>query len=307
MPELPEVHTTVSGINRFLRGLVIKDVWTNYFSAHYKGKNEIKNPVYFKKFAEDVVGGKILQARRRGKNILIDLSNGNTILIHMKMTGHLLYGQYKRLSKTKEGAVWEAPADPLLKDSFNQFIHLVFILSNGKHLVLSDVRRFAKVCVFPTKEIGKQKELAQLGPEPLEKTFSLNVFKGRLKKKKGPIKKILMDQSVIAGIGNIYSDEILWRSAVHPLWETSTLSETSLSRIFTALKTVLKKGIDLGGDSMSDYRDIEGKRGKFQETHKAYRNTGKACEKKGCRGKIVRIIVNGRSTHFCPEHQKGLN
>ena len=303
MPELPEVQTTVNGINSFLCGLVIEGVSANYFSPHYRGKEEIKNPLYFKHFVSEVTGGKILQARRRGKNILVDLSNGKTILLHMKMTGHLLYGHYKKLPQKRNGERWEAEDNIFLKDPFNRFIRLVFTLSNGKRLALSDVRRFARVSVFPTNEVEKRKEIAGLGPEPLEKKFSLKVFKEQLKNKKGPIKKILMDQSVIAGIGNIYSDEILWRSNIHPLEYLSSMSNRDISRMFAAIKGVLKKGIDFGGDSMSDYRNILGKKGEFQLHHNAYMRKGEKCGKKGCRGVIIRIVVGGRSSHFCPSHQ----
>ena len=113
-----------------------------------------------------------------------------------------------------------------------------------------------------------------------------------------------MDQSVIAGIGNIYSDEILWRAGVHPERKVSSLKETEVKLIFKAVKETLTKGIDFGGDSMSDYRNIHGERGKFQEEHRAYRMTGTKCSKKECKGKIIRIIVGSRSTHFCNIHQE---
>lgn len=306
MPELPEVHTTVLGINRTASGLVISDVWTDYFSKHYENKKEIKSKKYFNYFVGKVRGAKILNARRRGKNILIDLSNGNAILVHMKMTGHFLYGIYGKISAGKNKEKWEAVEEGPLKDSFNRFVRLVFSLSNGKCLVLSDMRKFARVSVFSKKEEGKQKEINVLGPEPLEKIFTYKKFKKVLSDKKGPIKKILMDQTVIAGIGNIYSDEILWKSGVHPLREVRFISESDFKKMFSALKTILRKGIDFRGDSTSDYRDINGIRGAFQGAHMAYQKTGHACGKKGCRGKIVRIIVSGRSAHFCPVHQKAI-
>ena len=113
-----------------------------------------------------------------------------------------------------------------------------------------------------------------------------------------------MDQSIIAGIGNIYSDEILWRAGVHPSSQVKKIPEKNLKLMFTAMRETLKKGIDFGGDSMSDYRNIKGERGKFQNYHHAYQRTGKACDKPGCRGVIKRMVIGARSAHFCPIHQK---
>src|SRR3989344_4741272 len=141
MPELPEVQTTVSGLNRTVVGLKILDVWTNYNSPFHANKDNIKNPKFFREFKKKTIGQKILKAERRAKNILIHLSSNQTILIHMKMTGHLLYGQYKHDKKNDK---WAPSVNGPLGDSFNSFIRLVFSLSNGKHLALSDMRRFAK-------------------------------------------------------------------------------------------------------------------------------------------------------------------
>ena len=113
-----------------------------------------------------------------------------------------------------------------------------------------------------------------------------------------------MDQELIAGIGNIYSDEILWRASVHPLSHPNKIPEKNMKEMFKAMKETLKKGIDFGGDSMSDYRNIDGERGKFQEYHHAYQRKGKACDKRGCKGIIARMVVGTRSAHFCPVHQK---
>src|SRR3989338_3370504 len=195
MPELPEVQTTVDGLNRTVSGRKIVGVSTSYNSSFYKGKEEIKNPEFFKKFKKKVIGQKILRAERRAKNILINLSNHQTILVHMKMTGHFVY---------------DRPA--------TRFVRLDFKLDNGKHLVLSDMRKFAKVTLAKTSELEKSRHLEHLGPEPLGKNFQFTIFNLQIQKKpRGKIKQVLMDQSLIAGIGNIYSDEILWRSGVHPL------------------------------------------------------------------------------------------
>jgi len=332
MPELPEVQTTVNGINRSLRGLRITDVWTDYGSPLYENHKQIKSGKFFKKFKKDVVGVKILKAERRAKNVLIHLSNppssssrvtsarqgGNTILVHLKMTGHLLYGEYvkrktqnvkrdnKKLNASRSTLheYWSAvERGPLRDDPYNQYIHLVFTLSNGRHLVLSDVRKFAKVTILPTEKLAE--EFKQIGPEPLEKSFQLSAFSLQLNKRpKGKIKPVLMDQSVVAGIGNIYSDEILWASSVHPLRSVKSLNARDLKNIFVNIKLILKKGTEFGGDSLQDYRRLDGERGKFQHKHRAYQRTGLPCLKKNCRGTIRRIAIGGRSAHFCDKHQR---
>ena len=319
LPELPEVQTTVNGVNK-LKGLIIKDVWTDYGGIIHQGKNHIKNTKYFANFKKKVLGKKIINSTRRAKNVLIHLTGDVTILVHMKMTGHLLYGTYRKVStkseirnsklKTKSSQLkateWVAVGKgPLRDDSYNQFIHLVFTLSNKKQLVLSDVRKFAKVCLINTNELQTSPELAHLGPEPLEKNFDFKTFKKCLSASwRRKIKQVLMDQSVIAGIGNIYSDEILLASGVHPLRQVKSLKEKELKNIYKNIKIILKKGIDFRGDSLSDYRNIDGERGEFQNKHKVYGRKGLPCLQKGCHGTIERIMVGGRSAHFCPVHQK---
>jgi len=302
MPELPEVHTTVTGLNRVLRNKKILDVWSNYNSAFHKNKPNIKNVHYFTDFKKKVFGATFLKAERRGKNILIHLSNGSTILIHMKMTGHLLYGKYRYVPKEK---IWCAEEAGPLQDPYNQHIRLVFNLSNKKHLAFSDLRKFGKVFVFPTKELHALQDLSTLGPEPLEKNFTLEQFEERiLRRPRAPIKSVLMDQKIIAGIGNIYSDEMLWASSIHPLSRSTCIPKAFVKLLFKEMKIVLANGISFGGDSDSDYRNIDGDIGEFQNKHHAYRHTGEICFKKSCGGIITRLVIGGRSAHFCPKHQK---
>src|SRR3989338_1498691 len=297
MPELPEVQTTVNGINKKLKGLTIRDVWTDYGSPFHTDKKNIKDSRYFLHFKKAVGGATISHATRRAKNILIHLLNNKTILIHMKMTGHLLYGAY---SFNKSANAWVASGEGPLKDPRNKFIHLVFTLSNGKYLAFSDMRKFGKVFVEDSEKIETHRDLAQIGPEPLTKEFTLQIFKDQIKKKPNrKIKQVLMDQSVVAGVGNIYSDELLWLSSVHPASTVKKIPSSHMKKIYLSLIEVLKKGIDFGGDSMSDYRNLEGERGRFQHTHNAYRLTGQRCKRDGCGGIITRIKIGGRSGHFC--------
>jgi formamidopyrimidine-DNA glycosylase len=300
MPELPEVETTASILNRKVKGLKILDAWTDYNSAFYKGKNDIKNTRYFPLFRKAVVGRKILGVSRRAKNVLINLSGGKTILVHMKMTGHLLYGPY-RFSR----GLWLPPENGPLADPYNRFIHLVFKLSDGRELTLSDARKFAKVFVFDTEQVKELPDLKDLGPEPLEKNFTYKVFKDRvMKKPKGKIKTVLMDQTLIAGIGNIYSDEALWRSEIHPLTKVEKIPEAKLKQLYRDILFVLKKSIRVGGDSESDYRNPLGEKGGFQRINQVYGHEGEKCAMNGCVGTIKKIKVGGRSASFCDCHQK---
>ncbi len=304
MPELPEVQTTVNGINLYLKGLVIKDVWTNYGGAYHTGKDNIKDSKFFANFKKQIIGKKIIEAKRQAKNILIFLSGDLVVLVHMKMTGHLLYGKYEFDSKSKKDP-WRAISPEALKDPFNRFIRLLFTFSNGKSLALSDMRRFAKVTLFKKSDLEKTSHLENIGPDALDKNLTYQKFKERLlKKSRGKIKQVLMDQSIIAGIGNIYSDEALCRAGIHPESAPAKIPDKILQKLFLEAQNVLKKGIDFGGDSMSDYRNIEGTRGEFQNKHIAYRRTGKKCLIKGCKGKIVRKVIATRSAHFCDIHQK---
>src|SRR3989338_4935651 len=286
MPELPEVETTVRGLRKTIQGLVIKDVWTDLATKDKRKDGTVADVKHFKTFRRGVSGKKVITVERRAKNILINLSHGQTILIHMKMTGHLLYGDYK-------------------KDPMNRFIHFTITFNNKEKLSFSDARKFGKITLLDTETVHDTKHLNNIGPEPLEKQFTITNFKLRINKKpNGKIKTVLMDQSIVAGIGNIYSDEILWRAGVQPERTVKKVHDRELKLIFKAMKETLKKGIDFGGDSMSDYRNINGLPGKFQLHHEAYRRTGQKCRKKNCKGIIQRKIINTRSAHFCNTHQK---
>ncbi len=314
MPELPEVQTTVDGLKKTVIGLTFRDVWTDLAIGEFTSPHlsqSLKDKKFFAKFKKEIIGKKIIDAKRRAKNILIYLSGGKVILIHMKMTGHLMFGEYSKheITNGKLRITNWAPSkkekNQALWDPYNKFLHVVFTLSNGKHLVLSDARKFAKVTLLDVSDMDTSIHLGHFGPEPLEKSFTLPQFIARLKKKpNGKIKEVLMDQSIIAGIGNIYSDEMLWLTGIHPEERVKNIPGAKLRVLYTNMKAVLKKGIDFGGDSTSDYRDIDGKRGKFSAHHNAYQRTDKSCGKPRCKGVILRKIVGGRSAHYCSVHQR---
>lgn len=291
MPELPEVQTIVSDLGKILPGLSVRDVWTDWSKI-------IKSPKTFGGFKKEIAGKKFLSVERKGKNILMHLSGGKTLLIHQKMTGHMLYGNWKF-----EKGKWEATRPgPLRDDPQNRFIHLVFDLSNGRQLALSDVRKFAKVLVFETDKLGELKDLKDIGPDPLEKTFTFKKFKEILSSKRGLIKEVLTKQEIVSGVGNIYASEILWEAGVYPFRKMETIKEDELKKIYNATRKILKEGVRLRGDSVVDYRDPFGKKGEYQGFHKAYKREGEKCGKKDG-GIIERKKKGGRSSFFCPVHQ----
>jgi len=290
MPELPEVETIVNDLKLKVLGRTFIDLWTD-------AEGLIKRPKKFSDFKKGVIGERIQSVRRRGKNIVFELSGGKAMLIHQKMTGHLLLGKW---SKTAQGWKPEVPG-PIADDPMNRFLHLIFWFDDGSMLALSDMRKFAKAELWDAKDLRESQE-TDLGPEPLEPEFSFERFKDRLKDKKGKIKQILMDQEAIAGIGNIYSDEILFQAKVAPSRRVSSLSDEELKEIYKAAKEILKKAIKARGASVSDFRDLQGEKGGFQKLAKVYRREGEKCPE--CSAIIKREKMGGRSAHFCPNCQK---
>ena len=300
MPELPEVETTVRDLQKKILGQKIQAVWSDF-------KKQVKKPKNFEQFKKEIKGRKIEKVRRRGKNILFDLSGNKTLLIHQKLTGHLLVGYW-----VLDNGYWKPKVKGPLEEKVNTYIHLLFTFDNDQMLALSDLRKFAKVELWNTEELEKSEEMKSLGPEPLEKDFTFGKFKEILTKKKaaegephqrrGKIKQVLMNQTVIAGIGNIYSDEILWSAKIHPFKDVSKLNRDELKRIFQAIKNIFKRAIQLKGTSISDFRRTSGQKGYYERERKVYRREGERCP--CCGKKIKRTKLAGRSAHFCPKCQK---
>lgn len=291
MPELPEVQTIVNDLNRKVIGRKILNVWTDW-------PKMIKTHTV-EDFKKEILGKKILRVHRRAKYIMMDLSDGKTLIIHQKISGHLLYGKWQ----TEGKKVIPLTKGPISDDRYNSYIRFILYLDNDWQLGLSDLRRFGKVFLGDTEKIEKINEIGRLGPEPLDPKFTFEKFRELMEKKRGVIKKVLMDPFVIVGIGNIYSDEILWYAGIHPLRRVEKLNTSELKMIYKYIKIVLNKSIKAKGDSQQDYRTLEGKFGSYQTMEKAYHKTGKKCQKKDG-GIIERIKVNNRSAHFCPVHQK---
>ncbi len=289
MPELPEVQTTVDGLNKKVLGRAFVDVWSDW-------KKMVKKPRDFGDFKKELKGKEIKKVWRRAKNVIFELSGGHSLLVHQKMTGHLMVGEWK-LENGKWGSIKKGP----LEEKINTFLHIIFFLDNGRMIALSDVRKFAKVELWKTEELLNSKEFKSWGPEPLEKSFTFLKFKEALKNKKGKIKQVIMKPEVISGIGNIYSNEALWWSKIHPEKSAFELSEKELELLYGAIKKVLFSGIKLGGESFSDYRNVEGKKGHFDDERMVYKREKEKCSR--CHALIVRKKFGGRSAFFCPKCQ----
>lgn len=299
MPELPEVETTVKGINKRVLNRTFIDVWSDWEKVVKKPRLPGGQEKNFAKFKKEIKGKKIIKTWRRAKNIIIDLSGGYALLVHMKMTGHLLYGRWKN----QNGKWVPEDKDSPLSDPYNRFLHIIFFLDNGNMLALSDSRKFAKIELWKKEELLASPEFKKLGPEPLEKDFSFGKFKLALQKKRsGKIKQVLMDPYIIAGIGNIYANEALWWAKINPQKNVAKLTEKELKFLYKAVIRVLQAGVDLGGESFSDYRNIDGKEGDFDDERKAYKREGEKCSR--CRTAIKRVAFGGRSSFYCPTCQK---
>ncbi len=273
MPELPEVETIVRGLKRTVLGKKMKAI-TIVPSRVLHNKLG-----YFKR---NLIGLKIIDVKRRGKNIILQLSGGNLILIHLGMTGNLIY-----LKK---------PA-PLKKHD-----HLNMEFSDKSQLRYNDPRKFGKFKLVKSSRIENIGDLKSLGPEPLEITE--NDFIRLLQTRRGRIKSTLLNQKFIAGIGNIYADEVLFEAKIHPEEKPCNINSNRLKKLHQAIQEILKKAIKAGGSSIDNYLTVEGKQGFFQLQHKAYGKKGMPCPR--CNTKIKRIVLNQRSSYFCPKCQREL-
>lgn len=290
MPELPEVETTVRGLNSKVLGRTFVDVWSDW-------KKMVKKPNDFELFKKQIKGKKIKKVWRRAKNIIFELSDNYSLLIHQKMTGHLMVGGWE-----KKNNKWEPINKGPLEEKINTFLHLIFFLDNGKMIALSDLRKFAKVELWKTEDLLNSLEFNKLGPEPLDKNFTFADFEKLFQKKKGKVKQVIMDPEFIAGVGNIYSSEALWRAKIHPQKDVSKLTKKELKTLYDSIKKVLLSGIMLGGESFSDYRNVEGKKGRFDDERRVYQREKEKCVR--CGALIRRLKIGGRSAFFCPSCQQ---
>lgn len=279
MPELPEVETIKRDLQKKIKSKKIKSVVVNI-------EKIIKKPS-LKEFITKTNNRIIQEINRRGKYIIIDLDSREKLIIHLGMTGLLIH-PYDRKFAEKE-----------INPKHN---HLIFTFSDDTQLVFNDVRRFGKV--YLVSDINEVEGIAKLGIEPLDENFTQEVFIQTMRKKKNKIKSLLMKQEFIAGLGNIYVNEVLHRANVHPLRVVSSLTDEEMRKLFREIKFVLSKAVEFRGSTVADeaYRDTDGEKGRFAEKLQVYARKGEPCIK--CRSIIEVIKIEGRSTFICPQCQK---
>lgn len=266
MPELPEVETIKRDLEKLILGKKITEVCVHVPVV-------VREPSV-KEFKKGIEGATVKSVLRRAKLLIIELSNGRSLAIHLKMTGQLVYPGGGNKSKVS------------------------FYLSDGKILDFNDQRLFAELRLL--EDWHKLKFIQGLGPEPFD--ITLAQFKEMLSKKKTKIKPLLMDQEFISGIGNLYASEILFRAKIHPERPAMSLSEREKEELFEDTKEVLKEAIHYGGSSVDDYVRVSGKPGSYVAHHRVYAREGRPCLV--CKAPIQRISLGGRGTYFCPKCQK---
>ena len=276
MPELPEVETVIRGISSKILNQTINKCELS--------SKKLRYPIT-KNFIKNVLFTKVTSISRRAKYIFINLSNKQTIIIHLGMSGRILVTSNNDLFKIKH-------------------THLSISVSNNLIIKFIDPRRFGFIVLLSSNNILNHKFFIHLGPEPLSKKFNSNYLMRSCYKKKTSIKSIIMNQSMVVGVGNIYASEALHNSAVSPMKQAYKITHEECKRIVKNIKLVLKRAIKLGGSSINDYSMVNGKFGYFQNELKVYNREGKNCLKKTCKGQILRIVISQRSTFYCSQCQK---
>jgi len=283
MPELPEVETVRRGLSSLIIGKTIKS------ETHDTEKGFPNTEADVRSFLIDAT---IIDIRRRAKVLMIDLSTGYSLLIHLKMTGQLVF-----VGDTRFGA--GHPNDSLVNILPDKSTRVTVQFTDGSALYFNDQRKFGWVRLLPTIEIPNIDFMQKVGPEPLAKEFTAKEFMQRFSRRsKTNIKAALLDQSVVAGVGNIYADESLWGAKLHPQRLVSSLSEQEFETLYNELRSVMNIAIEKGGSSNHTYVNAEGKKGSYMNFARVFRREGLACPR--CGTTIEKMRVAGRGTHICP-------
>lgn len=279
MPELPEVETIRRGLLPVLEGAVIAKLTLRRAGLRWPFPTDM---------AKIVSGARVTLLRRRAKYILADLDNRHTLLFHMGMSGRILI----------EGASPDARVFDHTTPAKHD--HALFDMQNGARITFNDARRFGMLDLFATEAEAAQPLLAKLGPEPLGNDLNAAWLADRFAGRKSSIKTALLDQRIIAGLGNIYVSEALWRARIHPATPTGALGLAQIETLIRHIRDVLDEAIAAGGSSLRDYRQTDGELGYFQHGFAVYDRADSPCAKPGCTGQIARITQAGRSSYFCP-------
>jgi formamidopyrimidine-DNA glycosylase len=295
MPELPEVETVKIGLQRLLPGRIIDSATADVVKSFPNTPSDV---------ATFLVGSSVLAVTRRAKVLLIELSSKYSLVIHLKMTGQLVFVGAPSPSGEPEVRFGAGhPNNSLVGQLPDKSTHVVLAFTDGSHLYFNDQRKFGWVRLLPTAEIMNLDFFKKVGPEPLSNTFSWQLLKERLHRRKNTaIKAALLDQSVVAGIGNIYADESLWGAKIHPATPVKDLSDQNIKQLHEAMRTVLQLSIAKGGSTIATYVDAAGRKGSYLTFANVFRREGQSCPH--CGTIIIKTRLAGRGTHLCPHCQK---
>lgn len=283
MPELPEVETVRRGLQPVMEHARILHA-------------DIRRPDLRWPFPPDMgarlTGARITRLGRRSKYILADLDRGETLLIHLGMSGRMV------IDARPQGDFHHPNSTPAKHD------HVIFTMDNGARITFNDARRFGAMDLAPTATIMEHKLLAALGPEPMDNGFNAAYLAARFAARKTPVKSALLDQRIIAGLGNIYVCEALWRAGIAPTRQAGRISRPRLEQLAGDIRAVIQDAIAAGGSSLKDYRQADGALGYFQHRFAVYDREGAPCHRAACQTPIRRIVQSGRSSFFCPSCQR---
>lgn len=287
MPELPEVETVRAGLHKLIIGRVIK-------AARHD------NPKSFPNALVDVrnflINATVKDVRRRAKVLMIDLSTDYTLVIHLKMTGQLVFVGDERFGAGH-------PGDSLINKLPDKSTRATFTFVDGSYLYFNDQRKFGWMRLMPTPEVPNIDFMKKVGPEPLETDFTPGEFAGCFRRRANTsIKAAILDQSVVAGVGNIYADESLWGAKIHPKRLVKTITPREFEALYTDLRAVMNLAIAKGGSSNQTYINVDGEKGHYMDFARVFRREGQECPR--CGTLIVKFKVAGRGTHICPNCQK---
>jgi len=288
MPELPEVETVRRGLARLLPGLTVVSADFDWPKSFPNAANDVQ------KF---LLGAKVMGVERRAKVLLIELSSQYSLVIHLKMTGQLVFrGQHENFGAGH-------PSDSLIGELPDKSTRVTLVFTDGSRLFFNDQRKFGWMRLIPTSEVMNLDFFRKVGPEPLAADFSWQQLQERLQRRRNSnIKAALLDQTVVAGIGNIYADEVLWGAKIHPDTPVRQLSAIKFHKLYDELVYVLNLALAKGGSSDKNYVNAEGKRGSYLSFARVFRREDQPCPH--CGTIIIKIRVAGRGTHLCPHCQK---
>ena len=283
MPELPEVETVRRGLAPAMEGQVI-------------ARADVRRPdlrwPFPPRMAERLTGQRVERLRRRSKYILADLGSGETLILHLGMSGRIL------ISGAMQGSFHHLHPAPEKHD------HVVLDMESGARITFNDARRFGAMDLAPTDRVEQHPLLAGLGPEPLGNAFHEDYLVARLHGRNTPVKAALLDQKVVAGLGNIYVSEALYRAGISPTRKAARIGAPRIRALVPVIREVLTEAIEAGGSSLRDHRQTNGELGYFQHTFRVYDREGQPCPTPGCTGMIRRVVQSGRSSFYCPDCQR---